>query len=44
MYWAPRFVQSLWKAEEIYITENGCAADHKQAADGNVYEPIGSCF
>lgn len=38
MYWAPRFVQSLWKAKEIYITENGCAADDKLAEDGNVYD------
>jgi beta-glucosidase len=22
MYWAPRFVQSLWGAKEIFITEN----------------------
>jgi beta-glucosidase len=27
MYWAPKFVQSLWNAKEIHITENGCAAD-----------------
>jgi beta-glucosidase len=38
IYWAPKFVQSLWKAEEIYITENGCAADDELAADGNVYD------
>src|SRR5262249_40944303 len=26
MYWAPKFVQSLWGAKEIFITENGCAS------------------
>jgi beta-glucosidase len=38
LYWAPKFVESLWNANEIYITENGCAADDKLAADGNVYD------
>jgi beta-glucosidase len=38
LYWAPRFVQSLWNAKEIYITENGCAADDKLADDGHVYD------
>jgi beta-glucosidase len=38
MYWAPRFVHSLWKAKDIYITENGCAADDKLAEDGDVYD------
>ena len=38
LYWAPKFVQSLWNAKEIYITENGCAADDKLAEDGNVYD------
>jgi beta-glucosidase len=38
LYWAPKFVQSLWKAQEIHITENGCAADDELAADGNVYD------
>jgi beta-glucosidase len=28
-YWAPRFVRSLWKTKDIYITENGCAADDR---------------
>jgi beta-glucosidase len=36
LYWAPKFVQSLWKAKEIHITENGCAADDKPEADGTV--------
>jgi beta-glucosidase len=38
LYWAPKFVQSLWKAKEIYITENGCAASDEITADGNVYD------
>ena len=38
MYWAPKFVQSLWKAKEIFITENGCATDDVLADDGNVYD------
>jgi beta-glucosidase len=38
IYWAPKFVQSLWKAKEIYIAENGCAADDELAEDGNVYD------
>jgi beta-glucosidase len=38
LYWAPKFVQSLWKAKEIFITENGCAASDEPAANGNVYD------
>jgi beta-glucosidase len=38
LYWAPRFVQSLWGAKEIFITENGCAGDEVFAADGNIYD------
>lgn len=38
IYWAPRFVQSLWGAKEIFITENGCASDDVVAADGKVYD------
>ena len=38
MYWAPKFVQSLWDAKEIHITENGCATDDELAADGKVYD------
>jgi beta-glucosidase len=36
-YWSPRLLHSIWKPKEIYITENGCAASDKVAADGNVY-------
>jgi beta-glucosidase len=28
MYWAPRQVHSIWGAQSIFITENGCAAAH----------------
>jgi beta-glucosidase len=36
MYWAPRQVQSLWNAKELYITENGCGASDELRADGTV--------
>jgi beta-glucosidase len=38
MYWAPRFVHSLWGAQEIHITENGCASDDVLGGDGKVYD------
>jgi beta-glucosidase len=38
MYWAPRQVQSLWGAESIFITENGCAASDVLSGDGKVYD------
>jgi beta-glucosidase len=38
MYWAPRQVQSLWDAKEIYITENGCGASDEVSADSGVYD------
>jgi beta-glucosidase len=38
LYWAPRHVAKLWKAKEIYITENGCGAADDPAADGLVYD------
>jgi beta-glucosidase len=38
LYWAPKFVQSLWGAKEIFITENGCAGDEVIADDGNIYD------
>ena len=37
MYWAPKFVQSLWNAKEIFITENGCASDDV-FVDGQIYD------
>ena len=38
IYWAPKFVQSLWGLKEIFITENGCASDDVLADDGKVYD------
>jgi beta-glucosidase len=36
MYWGPRQLQSLWNVNEIYITENGCAASDEISANGHV--------
>jgi beta-glucosidase len=38
LYWAAKFVQSLWGAKEIHITENGCASDDVVADDGKIYD------
>jgi hypothetical protein len=38
MYWAPRQMQSIWGADSIFITENGCAASDVVADDGRVYD------
>jgi len=38
MYWAPRQMRSIWGAESIFITENGCAASDVVADDGWVYD------
>jgi beta-glucosidase len=38
IYWAPKFVLSLWGATEIFITENGCASDDVVADDGKIYD------
>ena len=38
LYWGPRHVASLWKAKEIYITENGCSSSDVPAQDGLVYD------
>ncbi len=38
LYWAPKHVQSLWKAKEIFITENGCAGEDVLAEDGRIYD------
>ena len=43
LYWGPKLVQSLWKAQTIYITENGCADAAELAADGTCTTPTGSC-
>jgi beta-glucosidase len=38
LYWGPKFVQSLWGAKEIHITENGCASDDVLTDGGKVYD------
>ena len=38
LYWAPKFVHSLWGAKEIHITENGCATEDELTADGTVFD------
>jgi beta-glucosidase len=38
LYWAPKFVQSLWNPKEIFITENGTGTDDVLADDGKVYD------
>ncbi len=29
LYWAPRHAREIWNVNDVYITENGCAADDK---------------
>jgi beta-glucosidase len=36
IYWAVRNVSTLWKPQEIYITENGCSADDVVRPDGHI--------
>jgi beta-glucosidase len=38
LYWGPSHVANIWKAGEIYITENGCSSSDVPAADGKVYD------
>ena len=38
LYWGPRHLSRLWNVENIYVTENGCAAADAPAADGLVYD------
>lgn len=38
LYWAPRHVQKLWNAKEIYITENGCASEDVVTENGKIYD------
>jgi beta-glucosidase len=38
MYWAPKFVQSLWNAKEIFITENGCGTSDTMGEDRKVHD------
>lgn len=36
LYWGPRLVQSLWAAQTMYITENGCATIDTPDSHGHV--------
>jgi beta-glucosidase len=36
IYWAVRNVTTLWKPQEIYITENGCSANDTLTAEGRI--------
>jgi beta-glucosidase len=38
LYWGPHHVSTIWKAREIYITENGCSSSDIPAQDGRVYD------
>lgn len=38
LYWAPRHVERLWGAKDIFITENGTSSADEPAADGTVYD------
>jgi beta-glucosidase len=37
-YCSPRLLHEIWRPKEIYITENGCAANDTVAANGNLYD------
>jgi beta-glucosidase len=38
LYWMPRFVASLWKVKEIYITENGTSSADTVNSEGKVLD------
>ncbi len=38
LYWAPRHAASLWKIENLIITENGTSAVDTPGPDGHVYD------
>jgi beta-glucosidase len=38
IYWGIRAISENWKPKALYISENGCSADDKVAADGKVYD------
>lgn len=38
VYWATRFMSELWDVSDIYISENGCAAQDRIAYDGEIYD------
>ncbi len=37
-YWAPRLLNEIWGVNDVYITENGCAALDRLEHDGKVYD------
>ena len=37
-YWVPRLLGAIWGVENVYVTENGCAAKDKLDYDGEVYD------
>lgn len=37
-YWGPRLVKEIWDVNEVYITENGCAAADRPAPDGEIHD------
>lgn len=36
LYWTPRLLQEVWNVKDVYISENGCAADDKLNASKEV--------
>jgi beta-glucosidase len=36
LYWAPRHLQKIWDAKEIFISENGCSTVGEESATGIV--------
>lgn len=37
-YWVPRLAAKVWNIKNIYISENGTAAEDKISSDGKVYD------
>ena len=38
LYWAPRLLKEVWDVNAVVISENGCPAQDKMAADGQIYD------
>ena len=38
LYWAPKFVSTIWKVKEMYITENGASSADVLTADGQILD------
>lgn len=36
LYWTPRLLQEVWNIQNVYITENGCAADDRLNLEGEI--------